>query len=630
MAVDTNYRVKADLVLDATKATGQAVAYQRKIQNLGRAISGTNSMAGGLTRNLVAMGATYLGLNALINGFRSLTVGATQYANELQQTKIGLTSVLAAVQGTEWDVAAKTAGTVFEQVRQDSIKSVATAQQLFTLYQGIVGPISAAGFGLKTVRDMTSSTVSAAGVLGVDLDQAQRDMSLMVRGAAGMDVKLFSMLRSTGAIVETTEEWNKQLTGAERVEKLQGALDKFAPAGDRFAKSFAGVTSTFKGIRQEFTRSAWQPVMDAAAASLGRINTKLIDNQEILQERLEKWGTQFAARLEKIFKGVEFGVDVIINRWDEVLQKAAQFQRIMGTVGKVAAVGAAVQVARPALGAAVGGVGMLTGSFAASQAAAATAATAGGAGGAAGGAAGAAGIMAALGPALAVAAAGAAVLGSVVLVVKEQWASFASMFDAVRPILIGLGEDVVRLGLAFWKGLRPILTVVGHVVAGAVVPGLALMLLTLRNVVAGLADMVEAGAAVVTFVYDKFKPAFDYMWKTIDHFVSLIMNMVNNVTGDTLRYNQRKMLGKDEDTIGMLEKRFAQGDYVPPWAASQFEGGAAKGRSTTVNDFRGSKIQVKQTFKDQDPDRVMLMMAQGIQRQAEKRLQSGMIPALAR
>lgn len=627
MAVDTNYRVKADLVLDATKATGQAVAYQRKIQNLGRAIRGTNSIAGGLTRNLVAMGATYLGLNALIQGFRSLTVGATQYANELESTRIGLTSVLAAVQGTEWDVAAKTAGKVFEQVRTDSIKSVATAQQLFTLYQGIVGPISKAGFGLEKVRDLTLSTVSAAGVLGVDLDQAQRDMSLMVRGAAGMDVKLFSMLRSTGAIAETTEEWNKSLTAKERVEKLSQALDKFAPAGDRFAKSFAGVTSTFKGIRQEFTRSAWQPVMDAAAASLGRINDSLITNQVDLQERLSKWGVSLAARLDTVFRGVESGVTLIIDRWDLVLEKANQFKRIMGTVGKVAAVGAGVQAARPLAGAAVGGVGLLTGKFAAAQAAAAVAGT-GGAG--AGGAAAGVGIMAALGPALAVAAAGAAALGSAVLVVQEQWTVFTSMFSSVRPIMIGLGEDIVRLGLALWKGLKPMLKVVGHVIGAVTVPALAIMLLTLRKVVLGLTEFAEAGAAVVSFIYDRFQPAFDFMWKTIDHFVSLIMNLVNGITGDTLRYNQRKILGKDEDTIGMLEKRFAQGDYVPPWAASQFEGGEAKGRSVTVNDFRGSKISVKQTFKDQDPDRVMLMMAEGIQRQAERRLQSGMIPALAR
>lgn len=626
----TTYQVKADLVLDATKAKRQATQMQQKIQDLGRRIKGTSSLAGGLTRNLIAIGGAYLGISALGRAFVGATRSAMTYTSELEKTKIALTSVLAAVTNTDWETAQKTAGRVFEQTRQDSIKSVATAQELFTIYQGIVGPIIAAGKGLDTVRTITRDTVNAAGVLGVDLAQAQRDISMMARGTAGMDVRLFSMLRSTGAIAETTEEWNKSLTGAERIDKLQEALAKFAPSGERFAKSWAGVTSTFKGIRQEFTRSAMSPIMDAMAGSLLRINSILIDNQDAIQMRLRKWGENFASRLESVFAKAEKGVTMVAMHWDDVLVKMGKAQQMLGKVGKVAAVGAAAQLARPALGAAVGGVGALAAMSAPGAAAAAAGGAAGG-GAAAGGAAGAA--LVGLGPALAIVAGGAALLAGAALAVQEQMIPLNAMFLSMRPVLFGLWEVVQRLGLAVGAFLAPILKAVGSVLLAVLVPAFTVTLITVRTLVGALAIFFEGLAMVTNYIYDKVSPVFDIMFKALDRFVTRVMGIVNFLTGDTLRYNQRKIPGKDEDTLAAMAQKMGREDYKAPWERGAGKSAEAPGsaiRSMTVNDFRGSKIEVKQTFRDADPDRVMIAMVDGLARQAEMRIQSGMVPALGR
>lgn len=623
----TTYQVKADLVLDATKAKRQATQMQQKIQDLGRRIKGTSSLAGGLTRNLIAVGGAYLGISVLSRAFMGATRSAMTYTSELEKTQIALTSILAAVQGTEWSQAQKTAGRVFEQVRTDSIKSVATAQELFTIYQGIVGPIVAAGHGLEKVRTITRDTVNASGVLGVDLAQAQRDISMMARGTAGMDVKLFSMLRSTGAIAETTEEWNKSLTGAERIDKLADALAKFAPAGERFAKSWAGVTSTFKGIRQEFTRSAMSPIMDAMAGSLGRINSILIDNQEAIQMRLRKWGESFATRLESVFAMAERGVTMVAMHWDDVLVKMGKAQQMLGKVGKVAAVGAAAQLARPALGAAVVGVGAAMG------VPGTAAAAAGGAGGATAGGSAAGAALFGLGPALAVVAGGAVLLAGAALAVKEQMIPLNAIFLSIRPVLFGLWEVTQRLGRAVGSFLMPLFKALGSVVLAVLVPGFTVTLVSVRTLVGALAIFFEVLAKVTNYIYDKVSPVFDIMFQALDRFVTKVMGIVNFLTGDTRRYNQRKILGTEKDPLEELGKRFAKGDYVPPWAKESLQQDAPVGstvRAMTVNDFRGSKIEVKQTFRDADPDRVMIAMVDGLARQAEMRIQSGMVPALGR
>lgn len=629
---ETQYKVKADLVLDATRANQQAVQARRRIHELGQRISGANNLAGGLTRRLIAVGAAYIGINTLTRAFTGLTHSATQYAAELEKTQIGLTSVLAAVMGAEWDVAAKTSGRVFEQMRQDSIKSVATAQQLFTLYQGIVGPIARAGFGLETVRNMTLSAVNASGVLGVDLQQAQRDMSLMVRGAAGMDVKLFSLLRSTGAIKETTEEWNKSLTASERVEKLQAALDKFAPAGERFAKSWAGVTSTFKGIRQEFTRSAWQPIMNTMARALGRINDRLIANQDVIQERLRAWGEQTAAKLDRVFMRAEAGVAMLIDRWDEILERGRKLQELAGLAGKAVAIGAGIQAVRPVAGMAVSGVGTLAGMFAGQGVAAATTGAAGAAGAGAAGAAGA-GALAAVGPALAVAAGAAGIFTSAILVVREQWDRFAAMFTTFRPVLLGLWEDTVGFAAALWDGLAPILKVVGHLMGPPLVASFVNMVAGLRVLFRFGKAFAESVARITKGIYEALRPVFDALWAMVDRFTTFVTESVDWITGDVAKARALLAPVSEEDPLKELAKRFAPGTYKPPWhpdKVAEQMAMAPTGRTTVVNDFRGSKIQVKQDFRDQDPDRVLLSMVQEIQRQAEMPIQSGLMPAVAR
>ena len=119
MAEESQYKVRADLVLETTRAQQQSRVMQRRIQELGRRIRGTSSLASGLTRNLIAIGGAYVGINALVRGFSSLTRGAVEYATELEKTRIGLTSVLSAVQNTDWETAQRTSGKVFEQVRKD-------------------------------------------------------------------------------------------------------------------------------------------------------------------------------------------------------------------------------------------------------------------------------------------------------------------------------------------------------------------------------------------------------------------------------------------------------------------------------------------------------------------------------
>ena len=333
--------IRADLVFNpqgAQRGFNQAAAGAQRVE---RSLVSAQGAADGLLRRVFAVGAAYLSLNTAVGVFARLTSSAFKYTASLEATKIGLSSVMSAVENVPWAQATKMAEGAFEKIKQMSIESPGSAQDMFGIFNGIVGPVRAAGASLQTVYDLTRDTTLTAAALGVDFQQASRDINMMARGTAGVDVKLFSLLKSTGAIKEDTEQWNKNLTAAERVEKLGAALKKFSGSGEAFGKSWAGVMSTFEGLTDELKRTTFQPLMRSIAATTDRLNTVMVKHAERIGYSFNHLGTSMArfwdstaGRLDfdRVMLGVEAGVvglgkafqvasgwaDSLVNNWGKL------------------------------------------------------------------------------------------------------------------------------------------------------------------------------------------------------------------------------------------------------------------------------------------------------------------------
>lgn len=301
-----NHDVKAQLIFDgkgALQGFNQAAAGAGKVE---RSIHGAQSAADGLLSKLVAVGSAYLGFNTAFSLFGRLTSSAIKYTSALEGTKIGLSSIMSAVENVPWEQATKMAGDAFERIKKMSITSPGSAQDMFGIFNGIVGPIRAAGAPLETVYRLTNDTTLAAAALGVDFQQASRDINMMARGTAGVDVKMFSLLKSTGAITEDAEKWNKSLTGAQRVEKLGAALKKFAGSGDEFGNSWAGVMSTFQGLTDELKRTTFTPIMKAVSGTVGRLNTVMTTHADRIAYSFEFLGTSMVRVWDSTFGKLDF------------------------------------------------------------------------------------------------------------------------------------------------------------------------------------------------------------------------------------------------------------------------------------------------------------------------------------
>jgi len=596
-------------------------------------LRGARSLAGGLVRSLLSLGAGYVGFHALSSGLRTVIGGMFEFQQQVESARIGLQSIIAAVDGISFEEAAASADAVWSALSEDALASTATTQEMFDIFQGIVGPIRAAGASLETVRNLTGQTVAAASALGVDFEQAQRDMQLMVRGAAGMDTRMFSLLRSMNLIEQSTEDWNQNLTTGERIDALQEALSSFDDAASAYGHSFAGATSSFRDIVQQLGSSLAGPVFARLTTFLMSINDLMLTNRDRITSILESVGESAGAALSVVADRVFEAASFVLGHWDEISarmtafaqtlrEQAPHLARMAAALGALSALKSTLAPILTVVSSVIGAleaVGLIGGGAAAAEGGAAA--------GAAGAGAGASGAAAALGPlALALAA-----FAGVVVVVMGWWDDFVAIFETMLPILGPIGEELMRTGAALWEVLRPVLKILGITVISIVVPALMAFLVILRNILRVVRFVMEALATFAnlfeTYVVDPVIDGVMAMIRGMSQFFAALAGLGVDTPGTG---------GTPAQQVGRLHPSYPFGpgmggglnyEMTPEEALMNATPDA---RPQTVNNFHRGSVSVRQEFRQADPDRVLTRMIGDIDSQSERRVQSGFAPALTR
>ena len=618
----TNYVIHAEMRLRGGTAFERSMQrLSGRVRRLSDMLRGARSSATGLFGTLVRFSATYVGINAITNAVGSATRGMIGFAAQTERTRIGLQSIIAAVDQMPFADAGIVARQVFRQLNDDAAASVATTQDLFEIFSGIIGPVRGAGFAMERVRTLTNSTVSAATALGIDLPQATRDINAMITGVAGTDVRLFRSLRAMGLINKTTQQFN-ELTAKTRVDLLTTALSSFDEAAERYGRSFAGRVSTFSDLIQQLSLSFAQPAFQEIANFLGRINDSIMANREAIQAYLRVAGERFAFTLMRIFDAAEAGFMFIVNHWDVI---SARIEALTDTLREhgpqLAALAAglgALSTAGRILGTVLAPIASLLSMFETGGMLSGIGGGAGAAGGAAaaeGGAAGgaAAGLGAMLGPLAVLLAA----VGSVIAIVIDRWRDFVAAFQDLYPVFEAIGADLLAIGQDLWTILRPIILGVGAVLATGLGAALLAFMALLRGVAVVLRVVLDYLAGFAEAWYNNFiKPAIDgiaALGRAVARWFGSLLGVSGEGTPAVRRTSLAPIVIERED---------------PELAEATTPGG--RPRSVVNNNFHRGSVQVRQDFREADPDRVMVRMIQAIDRQAERRVASGFAPVLTR
>lgn len=673
-----NYDVRATLLMQARGAYGEVRKVAGEVRALGEGLKTARSGFRDMVGQAVAFGAAYLGFRAVSNAVVSLTKGAVAYTSELEANKIGLQSVLSAVENTDWETAGKRASAAFAQIQMMAIKSPATSAEMFDIFNGIVGPVEAAGFSMQKVLNLTQDTVLAASALNEDFPQASRDINMMARGMAGAHVKLFSMLKATGAIKEDAEAFN-QMAPEKRIELIAAGLKKFAKGGEAFGSSWKGVTSTLTDIFDNLKASAFSPILKIMGRNLEKFNGYILDHKASIQAFLTNVGRDLGNRIDTLFQKAVMGFGYIQDHWDTILDRFHQVvnkvKEVAPIIAKAALVWEVSNMGRNIVGgglSAAGGLMNLVGG--AGEGAAGLAGALGlgagrvapaamtmanspfgmmGAGGmamvnpfgmmgagategaaAAGAAEGGVGMAAlgasltALAPVLGLVAAALALLLAIGLAFADQWKNMLTIFGSTGSQTMSM---LVDAGEAIWSTLSPIFKAIGSVL---LIPITALWLVfttLLRGFLLVLTAVFDVLGALANVVWATVKPAFDFLFGLFKDLAAFI----NDVFGEATRFLKEIKGGKEATPLNDTESLSTE----PKTDYAIWQGGqdaidlskATKGGVKITQDFRGSRISVKQEFKgDQDPDRIVMAMMSDLTRQAENRISSGYAGALTR
>lgn len=613
------YRVEGELVIRAQAGIRSLQSLAGRLESLRAGLAGSQSLAGGLVRSLMGFGAAYVGINAVVGGMRALVSNAVEYQQGLEGTRIGLAAVMSAVEHIPFAEAQRESAALFEQIQTDALRSVATSRELFDIFQGIYGPLRGAGLATTEIRDVMLDTVSAATALNIDLPQASRDIQAMARGAAGMDVRLFSMLRATGAIAEDAQAFNA-LSQPERIAIMTRALGSFSEASEAYGQSFAGVTSTFRDIVQNLTGALFGPAFSRLTTWLGSLNDRLLANRDSMRQTLQAAGAQLGEHLGRVFAALDRALEYLASHWGEMMtagrDMVRQLREVLPGLIRAGQTFLAFSAARAVLAAGLGGIATALNGVSALAELGTLLLSAGGAGGGVGAFAAAMSGLAA--PLAAVAAVFAAVAG-LALVVYQRFDAFQKMFSFIQPVLEQIGADLMMVGVYGGDVLVPMLELLGTVLSAVVIPavlnvigGIRIFVFMLRGVLTQMSAMAQA---VKTYLVDPFRDFILEMGVELSR-VFGVLGMLGATTTPTTAV---------AEGIRVISQSGRQAE-----APTGMAGTTPTDRATTVNDFRGSRITVNQEFRQSDPDRVLMYMIEDINRQAESRITSNFVPALTR
>lgn len=687
-------RAAATQAKELQRAIGQAASTASSMFNrmssvtrtLGTRMMGTSHSTRRLVGGLVGVGATYMGVRMVSRAIQSIGSSAASANSSVENITLSVASLYSEIESVSFAEAQRSASGLYRQLEQLAISSPGTTQNLADMFTMAYGPMRRAGVELNRLTTFSRDAVAVASALRIDAPQVARDISMMATGAAGQDVRTFRTLRAMGMITESTEQWNQmaQRTPLQAATRMMDIFDRLGrQSAEAFGRTWTGVTSAFEDITNYFLRAISSPAFNVLRRELLRLNESMVKFRNGISKLLGGFGGRFAhamagviSRMRRFFLWVISNIGAIGDRIDRSIASlrrlapmlramaiaAAAFKALTLVIGvAVTAFGAIFSVISTAVGllgpalAGIGGIGTALG-IGGGAAAAGTAVAGGGAAVAGGGAAALLGPIAAIVAVLApLAIFGGMIQGLAILlpVVSSVFLGLWRNSSTLMSYLSGLGQDILTIGSNLWDFARsmyavlsPILETLGFIIVGVVFTAfrnVVRVLVLLSGVARVLAGYYMALSGVIAPLAAQVRIFFNLLFQSIRQVSEGIVAIVRQAAslvgvqiGSLSSVPTMSAAPSQGSAFGDAFRRL-RGDFMDamrgianPNGERGRGGRAVDARPTTNIDMRGSRINVRQEFREADPDRVMVQMRDAMASEVIHRTSSGFVPALSR
>lgn len=292
-----------------------------------RATKGAKTMAGEFDR----AGRSAMSLRGAIAGIGIAGVfvagkrALIDFNSEIDQMRIGMTTIMNMQLKKPWAEASKAADGLFARFQELAKKSPATTKDFITMANALTPQIASMGGGVDKIEKLTQGAVLAGLATGTRADVAALDVKQMLAGTVTERDMMAKQLISAQGM--TKEDFNK-LDGGSRGAMVEKMLThpSLLRAAEEFGASFAGQVSTFKDQLQIALGKVGKPLMESMTAEVKKWNQWIEKNPQTIA-RISK---SLSGALVSTFKFIRDSVGWLVDNREMIFSVAKVFLAFKG------------------------------------------------------------------------------------------------------------------------------------------------------------------------------------------------------------------------------------------------------------------------------------------------------------
>jgi hypothetical protein len=599
--------------------------------------------------------STFIGmhLGGIVDGFKEMTFGAIEIAAEAQQSKHDIAGMIAGMQGIPWGEARKEASQFHEEIDDLGISLGVNADALRKSFTDIASYLG----GTEQAYEQASDAVVAIGKVsrntGMSVESIGDQFAQMAAGFVRPKSELFNLLQTTGIFgdkVKGVREGWQALTDDERIKRLNSAFEKLGSEMGEQQPTLTQMVSSIKQMGEQLLENAGMPVLDVLLPQFKELRDNFSHNRAEFEAYARTLGRDVGQWVKQAIDKAKEGFQYLRTHYEEIKSAIVEaFNHAKTVIDFILAHKEAIAIAFGAKTALDSGLGK------AAVGVAGGIAKAGGAGAEIGGLSlgasaggGLLGSMAALG-------AFALALGGVTLALHEfegllkitaggksderlnseaftrafqdmvkkpdlqQWdAVEIANFDKMRKNFVALAESMGEDARA--AGELADAAYSAHQAGRDKVRQFD----EAANVLSNLEATGGLGGVDLGPMVEKFSSGFAEAMKTGDIATEqYIAKVLANAKGLHAAFiNSADLTGEGMESLADLVEGISKdlADKLRATAKSDKDREGAKAPNMAL--YGGQTFNLKQDFRDQDPDRIAVVFQNDIAKLAERRLQA--------
>lgn len=334
----TVYDVKVRYALDdkASKGFGGIASAADKASNSAFSLKGALMAVGGV---------------AALGKAKSMLI---DFNSEIDQMKIGLSTVMQMQLHIPFAKANKEADKLFDTFQQMAKKSPATTKDFMEMANAIAPGVALAGGGPDKLAKLTQGAVTASIALGERADVVALDIKQMLAGTVGMKDR--TAMQLLGGMGMEHTDFNKK-SGSERAGLVEKMLSQEAlqHAADQFGDSFKGQISTIQDQLEISLGQVGKPLMASITDEVRKMNGWIEKHPKMIQEYVTKFGNMIKGAFDfvknvagwlvdnreilftigktfLVFKGINMGVSLVKSFKDSIGGMVGTMQTAVGSL----------------------------------------------------------------------------------------------------------------------------------------------------------------------------------------------------------------------------------------------------------------------------------------------------------